>query len=560
MALLIDLLQILSANKTLNRFQDLCMHPLETQEHLLNQIIRKNAGTRFGRDHHFNSIKSFQDYQNRVPVFTYNELYPYVHNQLQGMPAQLTRDKPVFFATTSGTTGAIKYIPVTPGRRALRTRLMKIWHFAMNRDYPKLYSGKIMAIVSPEVESYSPGGTPCGAESGYSYRTMPPYVKSLYALPYEVFKLTDFDAKYYAILRLAAAQKISFIFTCNPSTVLLLARRLELHTRNIIRDVHNGTLSGHFNFPSSFRAAVKNYLKPDPKRAKALEKAAEQGGGRLLPKYVWPEIQMIACWKGGTVGFHVDQFRPYFPENLPVRDIGYFASEHFGSIPMSDQGAGGVLAIPYNVYEFYPADKEGRPQGPDLLRADQLEAGKRYYIYVTTLSGLYRYDMNDIIEVSGYYGHTPVISFIQKGKGVTSLTGEKLSETQVLKAVEEALFSRRFSSEFILAVGELHRDKPRYAFLVEFDDAVTPGESLKIAQDLDAALQKHNTEYAAKRKSFRLEAACLRIVKQGEFERYRKRMVEQGKSDGTFKILRLTTDTQMAKEFAVELEVAPMTT
>ena len=47
----------------------------------------------------------------------------------------------------------------------------------------------------------------------------------------------------------------------------------------------------------------------------------------------------------------------------------------------------------------------------------------------------------------------------------------------------------------------------------------------------------------------------LRLIKSGEFDRYRKRSVEKGKSDGQFKILRLTTDTSFAKEFEAEREV-----
>ena len=92
--------------------------------------------------------------------------------------------------------------------------------------------------------------------------------------------------------------------------------------------------------------------------------------------------------------------------------MGWQASEVRGSIPLSDEGDSGPLAIEPNVYEFFPAEREGSPTGGDLLTIDQLEAGGRYFVYVTTLAGLYRYDMNDILEVTGFY-KKPIVRFVQ---------------------------------------------------------------------------------------------------------------------------------------------------
>ena len=74
-------------------------------------------------------------------------------------------------------------------------------------------------------------------------------------------------------------------------------------------------------------------------------------------------------------------------------------------------------------------------------------------------------------------------------------------------------------------------------------------------KSLEGALRSHNMEYASKRDSMRLDSPVLRIIKSGEFDRYRKRAVEKGKSDGQFKILRLTADAGFAKEFEAEREV-----
>jgi hypothetical protein len=224
---------------------------------------------------------------------------------------------------------------------------------------------------------------------------------------------------------------------------------------------------------------------------------------------------------------------------------------------LSDEGDAGVAAVGTNVLEFHPAEQAGEPQGRDLLPIGRLEVGKRYFVYVTNSSGLYRYEMNDIIEVAGMYRGTPLIRFIQKGKGVVSFTGEKLYEVQVIAAVEDALGTRQGRYQFIAAVAELvDGTTPRLVFLVEFDDPVTDQEGALLVNRLDAALGKANSEYESKRTSLRYGAPVIRVVRSGEFDAYRRRMVQGGhRADGQFKVLRLTSDTSFAAEFEAERDL-----
>ena len=186
--------------------------------------------------------------------------------------------------------------------------------------------------------------------------------------------------------------------------------------------------------------------------------------------------------------------------------------------------------------------------------AAQLEVGQRYFVYVTNASGLYRYEMNDIVEIAGHHGRTPLIRFIQKGKGVVSFTGEKLYEVQVISAVDKALATLRGRYHFIAAVAELvDGTTPRLVFLTEFDDPITVQNGPALVDRIDVALGEENDEYLTKRRSLRYGAPVIRIVRPGEFDRYRRRMVESGqRADGQFKVLRLTSDTSFAAEFIAE--------
>jgi hypothetical protein len=519
---------------------------------LLREILRTNADTEFGRRHGFGGITMFREFQERVPICSYQDLEPYVNAAMSGRPGQLTRDPPVMFTTTSGTTGARKYIPMTREGKRSKSRLMWLWLAALFRDHPGIVGGRILSVVSPEVESHAPNGVACGAESGHAYRSMPAPIRAMYAAPYPVFAIEDYEAKYYTLLRLAAGQKISCIVTVNPSTIVLLAERLAAHTESIIRDVRNGSLSPDISVPSALRESLR--LRPDPERARHLERAATTGDGMLRPGLAWPNIAAIGCWKGGTVGSYLAKFDTYFPHGTTVRDLGYYATELRGSVPLSDQGDAGAVAVGTNVLEFFPAHNDRAPEGRELLPVERLEVGERYFVYVTNASGLYRYDMNDIVEVAGHYRQTPLIRFIQKGKGVVSFTGEKLYEEQVIAAVDEALSALRGRYHFIAAVAELvDGTAPRLVFLIEFDDAIADHDGSVLLDRVDAALGVRNSEYQTKRESLRYGAPIIRVVRRGEYDRYRRRKVESGdRADGQFKVLRLTSDTSFGAEFASE--------
>ena len=556
MSLIAKLILSLTGPITVKTFERRCQHPLEAQQDLLRHILQKNKDTAFGKRHGFGRIKTIRAFQKSVPVSAYEDIKPYIEAELRGEPKQLTSERPVLFAMTSGTTGDAKYIPVTPESRGAKADLMKVWISSFFKDHPEIFSERVLSIVSPEVEERAPDGTPCGSESGHAYRNIPGPIRSLYACPYEVFEIEDYESRYYTILRIAAAQSLSLIVTVNPSTLLVLCERLAEHTHSILRHVRRGGLPKELKVPQSIRDKIEGFLKADPQRADELEKAVARNGGKLTPALVWPKLGAIACWQGGTVGTYLEKLKPYFPENIPIRDLGYLASEQRGSVPIFDNADTGVLAVSTNFYEFYPADKQGKPRRTDLLTVDKVKPGRRYYVFVTTSGGLYRYDMNDIVEVVAYYGKTPTIRFVQKGKGIVSFTGEKLSEAQVLAAADDAFKSSKTKYEFISAVGEMEANTPHYIFLVEFEKVPGNSQLKEMSKTLDDSLSRQNSEYASKRKSLRIDPPILRVVRRGEFDKYRKRKTTEGQPDGQFKILRLTDKKDFAEEFTAIREVS----
>jgi hypothetical protein len=142
----------------------------------------------------------------------------------------------------------------------------------------------------------------------------------------------------------------------------------------------------------------------------------------------------------------------------------------------------------------------------------------------------------------------------RRGRGSCPSPGRSTYEVQVIAAVDQALAALRGRYHFIAAVAELVEGTvPRLVFLIEFDDGIADHNGSALVDRLDAALGGQNEEYQAKRKSLRYGAPVIRVVRSGEFDRYRRRMVETGqRADGQFKVLRLTSDTSFAAEFAAE--------
>ena len=171
---------------------------------------------------------------------------------------------------------------------------------------------------------------------------------------------------------------------------------------------------------------------------------------------------------------------PEYYGDIPIRDFGYMASEGRGATPLVDSGAGGVLNITSHFFEFVAEEERDDPD-KTFLTADQLESNREYYIYFTTSSGLYRYDINDVVRVVDFYRRTPVIQFVRKGQGMTSITGEKLTESQVTGALCDVVDANGFDVKHFTACVEWG-EPPRYALYAELG-AGMDGEAARAVRD-----------------------------------------------------------------------------
>ena len=251
---------------------------------------------------------------------------------------------------------------------------------------------------------------------------------------------------------------------------------------------------------------------------------------------------------------YLKQLQRWFP-GIPTRDRGYMASEGCGSIPLVDGGAAGALAVTTSFFEFIPVDDREQPNPPVLTCAD-LQPNRDYYILFTTSGGLYRYDINDVVRVVDFYRDVPLIEFVRKGRGMTSLTGEKLAEQQVTAAMmtaTEALGLDQAIRHFT-AVPKFGTPA-RYAFLIELTEDIPDDRLQAFAERLDRAIGEENVEYEAKRESLRLDPPLLRIVAPGTYDAYRQERVLAGAPEAQVKVPHLTPERDFGKQFTVIREI-----
>jgi hypothetical protein len=235
--------------------------------------------------------------------------------------------------------------------------------------------------------------------------------------------------------------------------------------------------------------------------------------------------------------------------DVPVRDLGYMASEGRGATPLVNSGAAGVVNVTSHFFEFVPEEEKDSPDAT-FLTADELESNREYFVYFTTSAGLYRYDINDVVRIVDFYRHTPVVQFVRKGQGMTSITGEKLTESQVTGALVEVVEGGGFDVEHFTACVEWG-EPPRYAFYAELGESMTPERCRELVRALEAAISARNIEYEAKRESQRLGAPVLKRVVPGTYQALRQRRVAEGAPEAQVKIPQLSPD----MEFGAGIEV-----
>jgi hypothetical protein len=523
------------------------------QEKVLRSFLEDSKNTVYGKEHNFSAIlekpgpEIFEAFRKNVSINDYDNLRPYVERHKNGETDVLFPGKPKMYGTTSGTTREPKWIPITDRYyQEVYKKSNQTWFYTLIQNKPTAFYGKTLSIVGKAIEGAAPDGTVYGSISGISQRDIPHFMEVLHPAPADVFHITDYKARYYAIMRMGIEQDVTLIITANPSTLVEMQTNANEFFDEYVQDIENGTLSRRFPIPDEIRTILEARLKPNPERAEELRQLKVRHG-TVLPKHYWPRMQIVNVWMCGNTTIYLEKIRNSFPEQTVFHEFGYFSTECKAGLVLKSNTLDTVPSGHMIYFEFV-SESDLEQKDPKVYQLWELRKGERYCPIVTTSAGLYRYNMTDLVEITGFYNQYPLIKFVQKVNGTISLTGEKLHERQVIEAVRSC--SQEMGLPVSFFAGFAVPERSNYRFYYEFvDQTISMSRAEEFTKAVDTRLKEFNIEYESKRTSNRVKPPDTSLLVKDSFEQFKAACIEKGYRDGQFKLNLLMLDPKRQEMF-----------
>ena len=471
------------------RVQKWAANPVKTQEKVFKKLISDAKKTAFGKDHHFDKIKTYQDFKKRVPIRDYEGLKNYADRVVAGEPNVLWKGKPLYFGKTSGTTSGTKYIPLTKESmpehiKAARNALLMYINRKKNADF---VNGKMIFLQgSPALEEKN--GIEIGRLSGISAHFVPKYLQKNRLPSYQTNCIEDWETKVEKVIDETINEDMTLIGGI-PSWVQMYFERIVERTGKKVGEV----------FPN-FNLFVYGGVNYEPYRKKFEE----------------------------LIGRSVDSVELY-----P-------ASEGFIAYQDTDE-VGMLLTLNSGIfYEFIPAD-EFFDEHPTRLSIGEVKLDVNYVIILNTNAGLWGYNIGDTVEFISLKPHRILVT--GRIKHFISAFGEHVIGKEVERAMEAA--TNQFDAsvtEFTVAPKiDVENELPYHEWFVEFEES--PKDLEAFAKVIDASLQEQNSYYLDLIVGKVLQPLKITKIEKGGFRAYMK---SQGKLGGQNKIPRLSNDRKIA--------------
>ena len=291
--LLLKIIGRISGHSLLQRTRASWKNPRECQEQLLQEIIKQNNDTEYGRKHDVKEIKSLEQFRKCHPLTTYEHYGSYIERMMRGEENVLTRRNPTTFIRTTGTTGKSKYIPFTSKKDIFQT-VVNITNEAIYQNFPSIgpLQKRVYFYVHPSVTMAANGGKietlttlPVDLEFLFCEFTTP-------AIGYKI--MTTYESTYIHFLfglreRDVGAFNIGFLPNLESAM-----QQLKRCWKDIVKDLEHGTINASLNLPEDIRTRLTMALgKGDLDRARQLRQEFEKGFTGIM-KRIWPRLQVIA--------------------------------------------------------------------------------------------------------------------------------------------------------------------------------------------------------------------------------------------------------------------------
>lgn len=518
--------------------------PMRYNTELLMRMLDDNKDTEYGRKYGFADIKSVAEFQECVPLTTFDNYAGYVYRMTEGGESGLISAYNIaHYAKTSGTMGNPKRIPVSDRAMGVMNRYnmqlrTKVICDAIGFDWA---NPPYLNLIESQLTTLKNGAT-YGAISAKVIGQMGDYLPMLMTSPLEALVPDPKTNTRYLHARFALMNpEITSMGFSFSSILLELMQYIESEWEMLVDDIEKGTIDESVKMPADVRASVLGKIQPMPERAAQLREIFSQGFDEPIMPKIWPNLTIFSGVATGGFATYYNKLRQrYAGDGVRLFYVGLNASEGILSVPMDVDCPDSVL-IPDSVfYEFIPIDSE---DPGDIVTIDGVEVGKTYEIVITNQSGFYRYRIRDAVKVTGMYNNTPMIQFQYRIDQTISVLGEKTTELVLRGVAEHVERELGHSMEDFSVFGDVDSVPMRYVMLMEatLPEGLDPGA---VAAELDKGLCEGNPSYGDKVAKGMLDHLRLLFLQPETYLLYRDVMISKGAASAQLKPPRILNEIQ----------------
>ena len=465
---------------------------LTDQDSILKELLKVGKTTEFGKEHHLDTVNTYEEFKKAVPVRDYENFKTYIEKIKEGKHNILWKGKPIYFAKTSGTTSGIKYIPISKESipNHINTARNALLCYMAETGNTAFADGKLIFLSgSPELERL--GDVPTGRLSGIVNHHVPKYLRANQLPSYETNCIEDWETKLDKIVEETIQQDMTLISGIPPWVQMYFDRLTEKSGKKI-KEL----------FPN-FSVLVHGGVNFEPYKARLFE----------------------------SIGQKIDAI-----ETFP-------ASEGFFAFQDSQNEEGLLLNTASGIFfEFVPA-AEIFNENPTRLSLHDVKPGENYALVVNNNAGLWGYNIGDTIKFVSTNPYRVVVTgrtkhFISAfGEHVI---GEEVEQSLLKAAAEENVHITEFTVAPMIQQGE---GKSFHEWFIEFENE--PHDIESFARKVDQNLREKNIYYDDLITGNILQPLKIRQVQRHGFIDYMKSV---GKLGGQNKVPRLSNDRRIADE------------
>ena len=462
------------------------------QEAIFQALIKTGAKTDFGKDHHFETITTHEDYTKQVPVRDYEDFSNYIQSIKEGKHNVLWKGQPIYFAKTSGTTSGVKYIPITKDSipNHINTARNALLCYMAQTGNTAFADGKLIFLSgSPELERV--GGIPTGRLSGIVNHHIPKYLRANQLPSFETNCIEDWETKLDKIIDETIDQDMRLISGI-PPWMQMYFDKLTDRTGKKISEI----------FPN-FSVMVQGGVNFEPYKAKLFE----------------------------SIGKEIDSIE-LFP-----------ASEGFFAFQDSQTEPGLLLNTDSGIFfEFIPTTEISNSEYTRLSLKD-VKLDVNYLLVISSNAGLWAYNLGDTIKFVSLNPYRIIVT--GRIKHFISAFGEHVIGEEVESALQKVAHENGVHVIEFTVAPKISDDaqKSYHEWFIEFEEQ--PSKLADLALQLDNNLRNKNVYYDDLVKGNILQPLKISLIKKGGFRSYMKSI---GKLGGQNKVPRLSNDRQLADQ------------